>query len=255
MKILSLDTSAQPVFAAVEITQTGEVAATRTQVLEQTRQLSREIILSINRALEDAAWSLRDIEAIAVGIGPGSWTGLRVGLSTAKTLAQTRNLPIIGVPTFDAFALAAQNVFVCDYCLYYALAPCRAGEIYSKSWETRDQKMILRGAERIVAFDDLAAEINEIAPPWLSFIADASGKNAIAEMTKRLPGYGTEIVEITPEILAKNIARLAPSRLQNGQHDDVFALNPLYLAPSSAERVRAEKLEKLAREATTTNAA
>lgn len=248
MKILSLDTSSIPVFAAVEVDGTNQVVRAHTHVLEQSRQMSRSIIASLSTALEEAGWMLKDLDGIAVGLGPGSWTGLRVGLSTGKTLAQARNLPLIGVPTFDAYALAADAVQVCDYCLHYALAPCRAGEIYSKSWETHDQGMDLHHEERIVSFQDIADEIIHLAPPWIAFITDASGLPAVREVTSRASGYGTEIIEVTPNMLAHNIARLAALRLQKSESDDPLSLAPLYLAPSSAERVHAEKLEKLARE-------
>ncbi len=248
MKILSLDTSSSPVFAAVEVNEENQIVRSHKQVLAEPRQMSCAIMSSIGAALDEAHWTLNDLDAIAVGIGPGSWTGLRVGLSTAKTLAQARDLPLFGVPTFNAYALAAESAFVCDYCLYYAVAPCRAGEIYTKTWETRDKKMTLREAERIASFQNVADEILSIAPPWIAFVAEHSGLNAVREIAALLPGYGTEIVEATPEILAQNIARLAAARLQNGERDDPLVLAPLYLAPSSAERVRAEKLEKLARE-------
>ncbi len=244
MKILSLDTSSSPVFAATLVNEANQIETAHTQVLEQSRQLSREIITAISTALDKADWTLDDLDAIAVGIGPGSWTGLRVGLSTAKTVAQTRDLPLIGVPTFDAYALAAETVRVCDYCLYYAVLPCRKGEIYCKSWQTRDLKMVSHSAERIAPFQNVADEIISIAPPWIAFIAAPEGLDSVREITSLLPGYGTEIVEVTPQILARNIARLAAARLQNGERDDPLSLSPLYLAPSSAERVRAEKLAR-----------
>jgi tRNA threonylcarbamoyl adenosine modification protein YeaZ len=72
----------------------------------QPRQLSRDIIAGIDAALHRAGWTLDDVDALAVGLGPGSWTSLRIGLSTAKTLAQTRDWRLAGVPTFDAMAQA-----------------------------------------------------------------------------------------------------------------------------------------------------
>ena len=248
MKILSLDTSSSPVFAAVEVNAQNQIVQSHAQVLEEPRQMSRAIISAMSAALDETNWKLDDLDAIAVGIGPGSWTGLRVGLSTAKTLAQTRDLPLFGIPTFDAYALAAKSAFVCDYCLYYAVLTCRKGEIYTKTWQTRDQKLTLREGERIVSFQSVADEILADAPPWIAFIADASGSNAVREMTALLPAYGTQIIEVTPQILACHIAQLAAARLQNSERDDPLTLAPLYLAPSSAERVRAEKLEKAARE-------
>ena len=147
MKILSLDTSATPVFAAVETDESNQIQRMHTRVLEQPRGLSRDIILALNGALEEATWSLSDLDAIAVGLGPGSWTGLRVGISTAKTLAQSRGLPLFGIPTFDAFVPTTK---LNNDASFYAVAPCRAGEIYAKSWLVREGRWVLSRAEQII---------------------------------------------------------------------------------------------------------
>ncbi|HEY0076894.1 MAG TPA: tRNA (adenosine(37)-N6)-threonylcarbamoyltransferase complex dimerization subunit type 1 TsaB [Abditibacteriaceae bacterium] len=231
MKILSLDTSATPVFAAVEVGKDNQIQNFHIRVLEQSRGLSRDIISAISGALEEAGWSLDDLDAIAVGLGPGSWTGLRVGLSTAKTLAQTRNLPLLGIPTFDAFA---SDVFLANHRLQYAVAPCRAGEIYAKSWQA---------GERILTLQNAADEIQSAAQTV--YVMGLEGQNAARQITDLLPDDNkTQVIEITPQDIAKNLALLAVERLRNGERDDPLSLNPLYLAPSSAERVRAEKLAR-----------
>lgn len=228
MKILSLDTSATPVFAAVEVGKDNQIENFHIRVLEQSRGLSRDIILAISGALEEAGWSFNEIDAIAVGLGPGSWTGLRVGLTTAKTLAQTRNLPLLGIPTFDALT-ANEN-----HNLFYAVAPCRAGEIYVKSWQA---------GERILTLQNAADEIQSAAQTV--YLMGLEGQNTARQIADLLPDdHKTQVIEITPPDVAKNLALLAAERLQNGERDDPLSLNPLYLAPSSAERVRAEKLAR-----------
>src|SRR6267378_930979 len=65
---------------------------------------SERLMATIDRLLSDAAWSVRDLEGLAVSVGPGSFTGLRIGLSTVKGLALALALPIAAVPTLDAMA-------------------------------------------------------------------------------------------------------------------------------------------------------
>jgi tRNA threonylcarbamoyladenosine biosynthesis protein TsaB len=202
-------------------------------------------MLCVAGALDDAGWTVDDLDAIAVGTGPGSWTGLRIGVTTAKTLAQTRELPLIGVPTMDALALETRAVKICDYCLYFAVVPCRPGEIYVKSWSTHDLNLELRHEERIAAPQQIADEITREAPPWVAFVSTQNaGMRAIHEVSSKVSGFGTEIIEVAPEKLAQSVAILAALRLAKGEHDDPLALQPLYLALSNAERNLAEKLAR-----------
>ncbi len=246
MKILALETStAAPAFAAVELDENHEILHVATRVLDQPRRLSSEVMLSIAAVLNESDWTLDDLDAIAVSIGPGSWTGLRIGLTTAKTLAQARDLPLVGVPSLDALALEARSIRICDYCWYFAFAPCRAGEIYVKSWLTRDLELASRDEERIVTPQQIADAILREPPPWLALISTpGAGMRAVAEVTELLRGIGMETLEVAPQNAVQNVARLAAKRLQNGQRDDPLSLSPLYLAPSNAERVLAEKLAR-----------
>src|SRR5437773_907699 len=65
---------------------------------------SERLMATIDRLLVDAGWSVRDLEGLAVSVGPGSFTGLRIGLSTVKGLALALAIPIAAVPTLDAMA-------------------------------------------------------------------------------------------------------------------------------------------------------
>jgi tRNA threonylcarbamoyl adenosine modification protein YeaZ len=247
MKILSLDTSATPVFAAVEVDENNRIENFHIRVLEQSRGLSRDIILAINEALEEAGWSLDDLDAIAAGLGPGSWTGLRVGLSTAKTIAQARNLPLLGISTFDAFALAACKTTQIydkhpDDCLLVAAAPCRSGEIYTKMWRAGTQNELVE-PEAIDSASTLHHKREQnldlvpvVLATWESFFS--------VELAQEFFRFGCHLSSLTPDEVAIATAQLATMRWQNGERDDPLSLNPLYLAPSSAERVRAEKLAR-----------
>lgn len=249
MKILALETSTEtPVFAAVELNENLEITRVATRVLDQPRQLSGQVMLSISAVLDEAGWTLNDVDAIAAGIGPGSWTGLRIGLTTAKTIAQARNLPLVGVPTLDALAFEDSWICLHDPCLKYAFAPCRAGEIYVQSWILRDLEIysfVPHQPVHIATPQQVADEILSTAPPWLTLLSTTgSGMRALNEVSELLSGIQRERFEVAPEDLAKNVALLAAERLKSGERDDPLTLSPLYLAPSNAERVLAEKLAR-----------
>jgi tRNA threonylcarbamoyladenosine biosynthesis protein TsaB len=110
MNILSLEASgAQIGIAALQIESDAAPVPAAVLGSREPRQLSRSIMSGIASTLQRAAWTLDDLHATAVGIGPGSWTSLRIALSTCKTLAQVRGLQLAGVPTFDAMAHVASR--------------------------------------------------------------------------------------------------------------------------------------------------
>ena len=100
--LLALDTSTR---------QTGVALYDDAQVLHETvwrskRRHTVELIPAIEEALAMNGCTLDDLKAVAVATGPGSYTGLRIGLAVAKGLALGRHLPLIGIPTFDVLAYA-----------------------------------------------------------------------------------------------------------------------------------------------------
>jgi len=242
MKILTLDTSGAVAVCSV-VTFGENPAGDSLRTLDKPRELSRRLVEMISGAL-GARWTLDDVDAIAVGLGPGSWTGLRIGVTTAKTLAQARDLPLFGVPTFDAAPRThheASGVLL-------VVAPCRAGEIYVKCWAPREGRDAVRTVlwpEEIVTPQTVAERLLESGAPFVS-VAGFVGQNAARDLTALLHerGVACRELEVTSMELAGALAQIAASRWQNGERDDPLALQPLYLAPSNAERNLAAKLAR-----------
>src|SRR5688500_6452412 len=101
MKVLSVETSGRHWGIAAVECEDGKAGVRAVSISPEPRQLSQRIMLTIDEVLSDAGCSLEDVEVLAVGLGPGSWTGLRIGLTTCKTLAQARGWQLCGVPTLD----------------------------------------------------------------------------------------------------------------------------------------------------------
>ena len=106
MKLLAIETSTNRFSLAVS--EGGEILKSRTLILDKV--LSSSIIPSIEKILKESKINLKDIDAFVVGLGPGSFTSLRVGLATIKGLAFATGKPLVGVPSLDAIAL---NIFAC----------------------------------------------------------------------------------------------------------------------------------------------
>src|SRR3989442_166155 len=100
MRLLAVETSTLAGGAAVL---DGELVVGE-YALDVSRPHSERLMGAIDRLLTDAGWTVRDLEGLAVSVGPGSFTGLRIGLSTVKGLALALSIPIVAVPTLDAMA-------------------------------------------------------------------------------------------------------------------------------------------------------
>jgi tRNA threonylcarbamoyladenosine biosynthesis protein TsaB len=100
MRILALETATLAGGAAL-LDGDAVIAETRSNI---ALTHSERVMAAVDRVLRDARWTVNDLDGLAVSIGPGSFTGLRVGLATVKGLAFARSLPVAPVPTLDALA-------------------------------------------------------------------------------------------------------------------------------------------------------
>lgn len=187
-------------------------------VFEGRRSLSRRLIGVVDRLLEDNGFGLGDLSGLAVGIGPGSFTGLRVGLTTMKTFAQVTGLPLVGVNTLDAHAygLSAETVIVA--------LPSRRGEVYAAIYPGRRAPF----AETVPAMAERCRDLN------------ARGRVLICGDRKTLEELAVpEIPSVerswTP---AEGLTQLAAARFASGVLDDPMSLVPSYVVPPAISTPR-----------------
>ncbi|MCZ7623133.1 MAG: tRNA (adenosine(37)-N6)-threonylcarbamoyltransferase complex dimerization subunit type 1 TsaB [Candidatus Kuenenia sp.] len=100
MKVLGIETSGN--IGGISLCENQQCIITKT--FSGIVQHERELVPAIKDALEEAHWQINDIEVIAVNVGPGSYTGLRIGVTCAKTLGYALNRPVVDVPIFDIIA-------------------------------------------------------------------------------------------------------------------------------------------------------
>ena len=186
---------------------------------------SERMMAVVDRLLADCGWSPRDLEGLAVSIGPGSFTGLRVGVATMKGLALALDLPVAPVPTLDALAAT----------LPFAAAPvcpllvARKGEVYCSLYRWQGNAMERQWDYLALAPDAAAARLDGpvivlgdgvvTCRPYLARLGDAVME---APPARRLPSPGV-------------VAQLGHALLSAGKGMDADALVPLYLRPSEAE--------------------
>ncbi|MCI0546687.1 MAG: tRNA (adenosine(37)-N6)-threonylcarbamoyltransferase complex dimerization subunit type 1 TsaB [Candidatus Rokubacteria bacterium] len=220
MRILGLETATLAGSAA--LVDGGRIVAAALLNIGLTH--SERLMVAVERLLEDAAWPVEVLEGVAVSIGPGSFTGVRVGVATAKGLALASELPVAPVPTLDA--LAAQLPFA-------AAAVCpildaRKGEVYLSRYrwcvdrmEREWEYLALPPAVAARRLDPPVILLGDGVPSCLPFIGDAPDVR-IAPAAQSVPS-------------AVLVAQLGHEMLSRGQGLPADSLVPLYVRPSEAE--------------------
>jgi tRNA threonylcarbamoyladenosine biosynthesis protein TsaB len=135
MRILALDTATRATAVGLLDTETGMALQRRDDppVGDRPRHTTRLMRLIID-VLADGGASWEDLDRIAVGVGPGTFTGLRIGVSTARALAAARGLPLVGVSTLRSLVAGAADAATTDGRAGLAVLDARRAEVFAAGW-------------------------------------------------------------------------------------------------------------------------
>lgn len=222
MKVLALDTATRScsVAVAIDAKPTSEVSTL------SNRTHSLHLMGMIRNALALAELGIKDIDGFAVTIGPGSFTGLRIGISTAKGLAFAAGKPCVGISSLEALASA---------CLPWpdricVLMDARKGEVYTAIYQESNGRLERIGEERVVAPEII---LRTIVSPHL-FVGEA-----VPLYEKQIRAIVAGNAHWTPRDRlfpkASTVAWLARDRLADTTVDGVDLLVPRYIRQSDAE--------------------
>ncbi len=221
--ILALDTSgAYCVLALAE----DDGAVRAVCVFEGRRTLSRRLMGELDGLLTRSGLTLADVSAYAVGLGPGSFTGVRVGVTTAKMLALVADKPLVGIGTLDAYAAAWQTLD--GDAPIVPVLPSRKGEVYAA---------VYRGGELRQG-------------PFAESV-EAIGKRLQAIPGAILCGDATRLSDWSGPALAQpwtppeGLTRLAARRLGAWDTDDPLGLVPVYVVAPSISTPKALAIRPL----------
>jgi tRNA threonylcarbamoyladenosine biosynthesis protein TsaB len=190
--------------------------------LDEARRHARDLAPTVAGLLTEQHWKPRDVTAVVVSLGPGSYTGLRVGVMSAKAFAYATGCAVVGVETFAAVAQQAPpEVDRLD-----VLADAQKSNVYVQPFMRAAGGWTAAGALTIRPFAEwLAGRAAEAA---------VSGPGLLKWRTS-LPAGVPVLDESLWEPRAESLLRLGLARLEAGLSDNVLSLEPLYLRPSSAE--------------------
>jgi tRNA threonylcarbamoyladenosine biosynthesis protein TsaB len=226
--ILAIDTSSA--WCSVALSLEGQAVQFRHEAV--TAGASQLLLPWIESLLSNAKFSLNDLDAIAVGIGPGAFTGVRLGVAAVQGLAVSQNIPVVPVCSLDAIAaqLLDSAVFKSSHPQHLMIAiDARMEEVYWASYDIEDNRLPKRiGDIHLTKPEDL--NLNGVQ------LLAGSALNAYSQ---RLPQF-TGSIDPDVSISALGILKCAQQSLQDGVQCEVRQLEPLYVrdkvAFTTAER-------------------
>lgn len=233
MQILAFETSAKAASAAV--LQDGALLGEYTQNSGQTH--SRTLMKMAEDLLENCDLKAADIDAVACAAGPGSFTGVRIGVAAAKGFAWGRELPLYGVSTLEAMA---RGVAVADG-VYCAAMDARRSQVYTALFQMENGQMTRLMEDAALSIEELGSRLENIEKTKF-LVGDG------AALCYNTLGISKEHLVLLPEHLrmqrAAGVALLAWDQHQRGERPSGLKLAPNYLRLSQAERERLSKTNK-----------
>ncbi len=229
MRILGIDTANKILNLAV--TNDGELI-TDYRIDNTAKTHSANIIGLLNSMLELNCIKLDTIEGIAVSIGPGSFTGLRIGLSTAKGLAYALSIPIVGVNTLDSYAYCYLGLdgYICS------LIEARKGEYYFAIYDNKGNVQINLDKYRCEKWNIIKKELFKVKEKV--YVVGHGISNILQEelidKTKQIDNINF-LTDCFINGNAANVALIGETKIKSKLDDDIFQLIPFYIGKSSAE--------------------
>ena len=239
MLLLALETATD--VCSVALWQDGRPTSELT--LRRPRAHAEQLIPMIEAALGQSQTTRQDLSGVAVSMGPGSYTGLRIGASTAKGLAAALDVPLVGVPSLEALAAqAAPWAEAGD--LVAAAFNARRSEVYAALYRVREEDGLDEAAPTSVLHaEEIGAWIGE-ARERRCWIVGGGGADVAAAMEQA----GMDYKQLPGDVAAPSaawVARRAWGRLERGETSDVAAFEPFYLKAFVARKAQRTALEKL----------
>lgn len=233
MKILAIDSSGQ--VASVAIVTDEAVLAEYSVNYKKTH--SQTLLPMVEEVMKMTGTEGKELDAVAVTNGPGSYTGLRIGSSTVKGLAMVWDKPIIPVPTVDTLAAnyADYDGLICP------LMDARRGQVYTGLYRFTDGKLTTVVPQVCTMLNDILAKVNELGEKVI-FLGDG-----VPVHRQEIAGQVTVPYTFAPMHRsvqsAASLGYLACTYLREGKTVTATELVPEYLRLSQAEREREERLE------------
>lgn len=224
MKILAIDTST--FVSGVCIVEDGEVISELN--INQARTHSETLLPMVKNALDYSHISLDDIDAFAVGKGPGSFTGLRIGMTVIKTFNEVFNKKLISVSTLEA---AANSVM--EDCKILALIDARAERSFGARFERKNGQLIRLSEDDLFLSEEIVDFLKNNPNYLICGEINEDLEELIKESDMKINFYNNKILSR----LAREIALISEDKFLREEFDEM-TLAPNYVRKSQAEESR-----------------
>ena len=233
MKLLGIDSSGMTASAAIV---SGDILVAEFTVNNKQTH-SQTLLPMIDQVVKMSGIGLEELDGIAVAAGPGSFTGLRIGSSTAKGMALALNKPIIPVPTLEgmAYRMAGFGGVICP------LMDARRSQVYTGIYRMSGSRMECLLEQCAVDILDIAAKVNELNENVV-FLGDGVPVHRAVLEEKIKVSYQFAPLHLNRQSAA-SVAALGMIYMEEGKIEDAKDHKPIYLRQSQAERERAKRLQ------------
>lgn len=230
MKLLSIDTSNYAL--GVAILDGDQVIGEYITNIKKNHSV--RVMPAIETLMKDCDMKPSDLSKIVVAEGPGSYTGVRIGVTIAKTLAWTLNIPLTGVSSLEVLAASAGRYFEG---VISPIFDARRGQIYTGLYQFHEGKLITKNKDQLVLSKDWAAELKERSEKVLFIGNDLPLHKETFEEINGAQAVFAEITEHNPR--PAELALLGRDKEAEDIHS--FVPNYIRLAEAEANWIKANK--------------
>ena len=218
MKFIAIDTSTE--YLSLGISEDKKILFAETFLLE--RKHSTDLLPILEKVLKRLKLSIQEIDGFIVGLGPGSFTGLRVGISMVKAMALCLDKPVVGIPTLDCLAAFVEG----DKIPIAPLVDAKRQQVYAALYEKRNGFLEKRIKERVIPPD---AFLKTLKGKTL-FVGGGARlyKETIEEVMGEEAVFGKPVEDIPDP---GTLIRLGIERFEKKELEDPRTLVPLYIYP------------------------
>jgi tRNA threonylcarbamoyladenosine biosynthesis protein TsaB len=222
--ILSLETSASSCAVALH----HEKALISALEINESQAHAAKLAVLIQEVFKESGHNIRQLSAVAVSAGPGSYTGLRIGTSTAKGICYAQHIPLIAVNTLDVLAVNFQEQNAVKKGLFCPMIDAKRMEVYCQVLDA-DLNMILPVEAKVV---DQTAFFELLEDHKMFFFGDGASK------CRPVITHGNAVFvdNIRPE--ATVLGRMASVKFEKGEFEDLVGFTPFYLKDFVAKKAR-----------------
>jgi tRNA threonylcarbamoyladenosine biosynthesis protein TsaB len=224
MNILTVDTSSIVASAAIlnEEKLVGEI------IINHQKKHSEKLMVAIDHLLSDSGLSIKDIDVFGIISGPGSFTGLRIGMATIKGFAQALNKPVVGVSSLESLAmnLPYAKGYICP------VLDAQRNETYSGIFHFENGKLCRDMDDGVMEIESLIEKIKHYSEP-IYFLGD--GVPRFKELLLSECETGVVVPSYVTMNRASSAAQIVLERSLNGEMSNYRDIEPIYIRPSYAE--------------------